>query len=171
MKNENLSDGEMNIVDSAVQQIGKSESRLKGRRLYRRLPISTATGRADSVRAFRKLTKWMSQSRHLSTKKKKNPLQTSLYQSFDCRLTACNSVLTTLDDLNAIETLLSPPRPEPIRFAPFRFKAKNDFWRLIPFVFNSLFYPCFEVASYVIISIPGIRLIAWNQICHICITY
>ena len=48
-------------------------SRLKGRRLCRRLPISTATGRADSVRAFRKLTKWMSQSRHLSTKKRKIP--------------------------------------------------------------------------------------------------
>lgn len=29
MKNENLSDGEMNIVDSAVQQIEKSESLLK----------------------------------------------------------------------------------------------------------------------------------------------
>ncbi|MCR5375900.1 MAG: hypothetical protein K6E71_04045 [Lachnospiraceae bacterium] len=30
MKNENLSDGEMNIVDSTVQQIEKSESLLKG---------------------------------------------------------------------------------------------------------------------------------------------
>ena len=42
--------------------------RIKGWRLYRRLPISTAIGGADSIRAFRKSTKQMSHNQLQSTK-------------------------------------------------------------------------------------------------------
>ena len=113
MKNENLSDGEMNIIDSSVQQIGKSESRLKGRRLYRRLPISTATGRADSVRAFRKLTKWTSHSLYLSTKASRIPREFIFCHYSDSRLIPQNQ-LPALIDTWCEPTPASPfSRPEP----------------------------------------------------------